>query len=133
MRDYPTLHLVTNGSKGKRFYCCSTFHSHSTIYNKEHNPFPKMSVKRVRPAIEWYSLLSAVNATSGHMSSSDVIGVYNCVNKIISKKPKYGWSNLTNSLTMYSWLYNLFYYLFVLHSVERNYKRSKSSYHRKQK
>jgi hypothetical protein len=69
MRDYPTLHLETSGSKGKRFYCCSPFHSHSTIYNKEHNPFPKMSVKRVRPAIEWYSLLSAVNATSGHMSS----------------------------------------------------------------
>jgi hypothetical protein len=59
MRDYPTLHLETSGSKGKIFYCCSTFHSHNTIYNKEDNTFPKMGVTRVRPAIEWYSLLLA--------------------------------------------------------------------------
>jgi hypothetical protein len=90
MIEYPTLHLETSGSKGKIFYCCSTFHSHNTIYNKEDNTFPKMGVTRVRPAIEWYSLLSAVNATSGHMSSSDVIGVYNCINKIIIKKPTHG-------------------------------------------
>lgn len=90
MRDYPPLHLETSGSKGKRFYCCSTLQIHSTICNKELNPFPKISVKRGLPAVEWYSLLSAVNATSGDMSSSDVIGIYNCINKIVSKKPKYG-------------------------------------------
>jgi len=26
------------------FYCCSTFHSHSRVFNNEHNTYPKRSV-----------------------------------------------------------------------------------------
>ena len=26
-------------------YCCSTYFSHSSVFNNEHNPYPKMSVK----------------------------------------------------------------------------------------
>ena len=32
-------------TKEQHFYCCSTFHSHSRVFNNEHNSYPKMSVK----------------------------------------------------------------------------------------
>ena len=32
--------------KEEDFYCCSTFHNHSRVFNKENNSYPKMSVKR---------------------------------------------------------------------------------------
>jgi hypothetical protein len=31
--------------KEQHFYCCFTFHSHSRVFNSEHNSYPKMSVK----------------------------------------------------------------------------------------
>jgi hypothetical protein len=40
--------LTHNQVKEQRFYCCSAseFHSHSMVFNKQHNSYPKMSMKR---------------------------------------------------------------------------------------
>jgi len=38
--------LTQNKVKEHLFYCCSTFHSHSRVFNNGHNSYPKMSVKR---------------------------------------------------------------------------------------
>ena len=43
MKDYLTLHLDTNSSKG----ICSAFHNHSSVFNNEYNSYPKMS--SIRP------------------------------------------------------------------------------------
>ena len=43
MRDYSTLHLDTNLSKEAT---CSIFHSHSRVFNNEHNSYSNMSVER---------------------------------------------------------------------------------------
>ena len=32
--------------KEQGFYCCPTFHSHSSVFNNEHNTHPKMSLKQ---------------------------------------------------------------------------------------
>ena len=42
--------------KEQYFYCCSTFHSHSRIFNNENNPYHKCEMA---PAVEWYYLLSS--------------------------------------------------------------------------
>jgi hypothetical protein len=44
-----TIQLYTQTQiqeKEQHFYCCSTFHSHSRILNKEHNSYLHMSVKQ---------------------------------------------------------------------------------------
>ena len=48
--EYERLSNNTLGTKIKvkeqHFYCCSTLHSNSKVFNNEHNSYPKMSVKR---------------------------------------------------------------------------------------
>ena len=46
MRDNPTPNLDTNQNKEHCFHYCSTFHSHSRVFNNEHNSYAKMSVKQ---------------------------------------------------------------------------------------
>jgi hypothetical protein len=47
MRDYLPLHLETQIKVKKQcFYCCSTFHSHSRVFNNEQNSYCKMNVKQ---------------------------------------------------------------------------------------
>jgi len=43
---YPNLHLLKHKLKVKElpFYCWSEIHSHSRIFENEHNSFPKLSV-----------------------------------------------------------------------------------------
>jgi len=43
MREYSTLHLDLNSSKGEGFYCCSTFHSHSMVFNNGQHSYPIMT------------------------------------------------------------------------------------------
>ena len=46
MSDYLTLHLDTKYKVQKQhFYYCSTFHSHSRVFNNKNISYPKMSVK----------------------------------------------------------------------------------------
>ena len=33
--------------KEHRLYCCFTLHSHSSVFNNEHNSYPKMNMKRI--------------------------------------------------------------------------------------
>jgi len=51
MMNYYTVSLVFLVRKNmdvneQCFYCCSTFHSHSRVFNNEQNSYPKMSVKQ---------------------------------------------------------------------------------------
>ena len=39
-----------------------TFHSHSRVFNTEHDVYPKMVVKRPLPSVEWYYLLRTFNS-----------------------------------------------------------------------
>jgi hypothetical protein len=58
--------------KEQRFYCCSTFHSHSSILNKEHTSSNlKMSVKW--PLTCLWVILLFINATPGHLCHFNVI------------------------------------------------------------
>ena len=49
INDYESLSNITLRNKLKvreqRFYCCSTFHSFSNIFNKVHTSYVEMSVK----------------------------------------------------------------------------------------
>ena len=55
--------------KEQRFYCYSTFHSHSSVFKNEHNSSSKMCVKQPL-ACSWVALFtSAENAIYGHLYS----------------------------------------------------------------
>ena len=45
------LKLINN-----TFYCCSTFHSHSRVFNNENNSYPIMSVKCLLVIVKQYTL-----------------------------------------------------------------------------
>jgi hypothetical protein len=54
-------------------YCCSTSHSRSRVFNRDHNSYPNMCVKRFLDCI-WAVLYSlAINATSGYLCHFDLI------------------------------------------------------------
>jgi len=47
LKDYPTLNLdIYIKVKAQRFYCCSAFHNHSSVFNKEHKSYYKTSIKQ---------------------------------------------------------------------------------------
>ena len=54
-------------------YCCSAFHSHSTVFNNKHNSHPKMGTTQ---DINMYSWLLPLNPTSGHPCR---FGVYHLI------------------------------------------------------
>jgi len=56
MRDYLTIHLYTNSSKGT----CSAFHSYSSVFNNEHNSYPKMNAKHLI-VCSWVLLFTSVD------------------------------------------------------------------------
>ena len=60
MRDYPTQVMEPC------FYPCYTFHSHSSIFNNEHNLYSKMSVK---VHVELYSNCLFIKYISGNLIS----------------------------------------------------------------
>ena len=44
IRNYLSLFLDANQSKGTVLYCCSTFQHHARFFNNEDHSYPKMSV-----------------------------------------------------------------------------------------
>ena len=44
IRNYLSLFLDVNQSKGTVLYCCSTFQHHARFFNNEDHSYPKMSV-----------------------------------------------------------------------------------------
>ena len=46
MKDYPTLHFDTNLRNGA-FIKFFAFHSHSGVFDNEHNSYPTMSEKHI--------------------------------------------------------------------------------------
>ena len=50
-----------------RFCCYSVLHSHSSVFNNEHNSYPKRIVKRSEPEAYGYTLLLSINSISRAM------------------------------------------------------------------
>ena len=78
-------------------FCCSKFHSHCRVFKNGHNSNTKMSVKR---------LLAIIDSINAFVSSwSDLVYRRSLPNYVFSNKNiKYGWSNLTNTVIIVSYI-----------------------------
>jgi len=87
---------TTINVKEQCLYCCSTFHSHSRIFNKEHHSCPQVSV-------EWAIACSwAVLFTSVDKHVLMVFGLFDFISQMRDnqQKIKCDWINLTNTVTI---------------------------------
>ena len=74
--------------KDQHFYCCSTFHSHSSVFNNEHNSYRtlKWVWNSTKLAVEWWSLLLLIRTI--HLNIFIVLMLFDVLN-FISKMLDY--------------------------------------------
>jgi len=74
--------------KDQHFYCCSTFHSHSSVFNNEHNSYRtlKWVWNSTKLAVEWWSLLLLIRTI--HLDIFIVLMLFDVLN-FISKMLDY--------------------------------------------
>ena len=90
-----------NKVKEQGFYFCSTFHSHSRVFNDEHNSYPQMSVNWPL-AGSWMVLFISADKPYTKASLSFwcylVYGIVFPRCGVINNKTKYRLGNLTNTV-----------------------------------